>query len=403
MSDRRLETLKGFYRNYVKPFYGKAHKAKEQGKLVVWVASTFPVEILQAMDMIPVWPEHYASLCGARRVSVPLCELAERKGFSKDICSYPRCVLGSLFDGENLPEGGIPKPDILVASTCACDTHLKWFQVASRIFKKPLFLLDVPYNVESASSKDLKDYYIQHYVSQLGDLVSLLEKHSGVRLKRDKLRKTLVLSNRTSELWLKVQDYRKKVPAPMGAREAFSAVYFILCIPGTEQAVDFYERLCGELEQMVKQGVGVVEKEKYRLVWDNLPLWFNLQMFQCLRSLGAVVVAETFSHVWAGSLDPSKPYESLARKHLSNMSNCTIERRIELISGLVKDFGANGVILPTNWGCRMMTIGETIVKKKVQETTGVSSLILDVDSTDWRNYNEYRVKTNLEIFLKTLK
>jgi benzoyl-CoA reductase/2-hydroxyglutaryl-CoA dehydratase subunit BcrC/BadD/HgdB len=403
MSDRRLETLKGFYRNYVKPFYGKAHKAKEQGKLVAWVASTFPVEILQAMDMIPVWPEHYASLCGARRVSVPLCELAERKGFSKDICSYPRCVLGSLFDGENLPEGGIPKPDILVASTCACDTHLKWFQVASRIFKKPLFLLDVPYNVESASSKDLKDYYIQHYVSQLGDLVSLLEKHSGVRLKRDKLRKTLVLSNRTSELWLKVQDYRKKVPAPMGAREAFSAVYFILCIPGTEQAVDFYERLCGELEQMVKQGVGVVENEKYRLVWDNLPLWFNLQMFQCLRSLGAVVVAETFSHVWAGSLDPSKPYESLARKHLSNMSNCTIERRIELISGLVKDFGANGVILPTNWGCRMMTIGETIVKKKVQETTGVSSLILDVDSTDWRNYNEYRVKTNLEIFLKTLK
>lgn len=403
MSERRLETLKGFYRNYVKPFYEMAHKAKEEGKLVAWVASTFPVEILLAMGIIPVWPENYASLCAARRVSVPLCELAERRGFSKDICSYARCVLGSLFDGEDLPEGGIPKPDILVASTCACDTHLKWFQVASRIFKKPLLLLDVPYNVESASRENLPNHYLQHYVSQLEDLVSLLEKHSGIRLDEDRLRKTLELSNRTSELWLKIQNNRKNIPAPMGAREAFSAVYFMLCIPGTEQAVDFYERLCDELVQRVKQGAGVAENEKYRLVWDNLPLWFDLRIFQYLENLGAVVVAETFSHVWAGSLDSSKPYESLARKHLSNMANCTIERRIELIASLVKNFRANGVILPTNWGCRMMTIGETIVKKKIREMTGISSLILDVDSTDWRNYDEYRVKTKLETFLKTLE
>jgi len=403
MSERRLETLKGFYRNYVKPFYETAHRAREEGKLVAWVASTFPVEVLLAMDIIPVWPENYASLCAARRVSVPLCEMAERKGFSKDICSYARCVLGSLFDEENLPEGGIPKPDVLVASTCACDTHLKWFEVASRIFEKPLLLLDVPYNVDSANPENLKNYYISHYVSQLEDLVTLLEKHSGIRLNEGKLRKTLELSNRANELWLKVQDYRKNVPAPMGAREAFSAVYFILCLPGTEQAVKFYEELCGELKQRVKRGEGVVENEKYRLVWDNLPLWFNLQIFQYLRGFGAVVVAETFSHVWAGSVDPSKPYESLARKHLSNMSNCTVERRIELIAGLVRDFGANGVILPTNWGCRMMTIGETIVKKRIHEMTGVSSLILDVDSTDWRNYDEYRVKTKLETYLKTLK
>jgi len=43
------------------------------------------------------------------------------------------------------------------------------------------------------------------------------------------------------------------------------------------------------------------------------------------------------------------------------------------------------------------------VKKRIHEMTGVSSLILDVDSTDWRNYDEYRVKTKLETYLKTLK
>ncbi len=115
------------------------------------------------------------------------------------------------------------------------------------------------------------------------------------------------------------------------------------------------------------------------------------------------MVAETFSHVWVGSMEASKPYRSLARKHLSNMSNCTVERRVGLIAGLVRNFRANGLILPTNWGCRMMTIGETIVKKRVQEKTGVTGLILDVDSTDWRHYDKYRVKTKLETYLKTLE
>jgi len=403
MSERRLETLKGFYQKYVKTFYKSTHRAKEEGKLVAWVASTFPVEILLAMDTVPVWPENYASLCAARRVSVPLCESAERKGFSKDICSYARCVLGSLFDGENAPEGGIPEPDILVASTCACDTHLKWFQVASRIFKKPLFLLDVPYNVDSADAQQLEDRYIKHYVSQLEDMIGRLEEYSGIQLDKSKLRQNLEISDKVSELWLKIQDYRKNIPAPMGAREAFSAVYFMLCVPGTYQAVDFYESLCTELSQRVEQGVGVIEDEKYRLVWDDLPMWFDLQLFRYLESLGAVVVAETFSHCWTGSLDPSKPYESLAKKYLPNMANSTIERRIDLIASLVSDFHVNGVILPTNWGCRMMTIGETIVKKSIHQMTGVPSLILDVDSTDWRNYDEYRVKTKLETFLKILK
>lgn len=403
MTERRFETLKGFYQNYIKPHYETAHKAKDEGKQVAWVASTFPVEILLTMDIIPVWPENYASICAAKKVSVPFCELAERRGFSRDLCSYARCVLGSLFGATDLPEGGIPKPDFLVASTCACDTHMKWFQVVSRMFGKPLILLDAPYNFESAGPADLEDHYVGHYVSQLEDLVGLLEKHSGAKLDKNRLSETLRLSNKAGELWLRVQDCRKKIPSPMGAREAFSAVYFMLCIPGTEMAVNFYERLLSELEQRVVEGVGVVENEKYRLVWDNLPLWFDLQIFRYLEELGAVVVAETFSHIWAGSLDPSKPYESLARKYLSNMANCGVKRRIDLITGMVRNFCANGVILPTNWGCRMMSIGETLVKEKVQEATRVSSLILDVDSTDWRSFDEYLVKAKLETYLQTLK
>jgi benzoyl-CoA reductase/2-hydroxyglutaryl-CoA dehydratase subunit BcrC/BadD/HgdB len=402
MSERLLQTTRGFYRNYVKKFYEDAHRAKAEKRPVAWVTSTFPVEILQAMDIFPVWPENYASICAARQISVRLCEAFERQGFSRDLCSYARCVLGSLFDTRDLPEGGLPIPDFLVASTGACDTHMKWFQVASRMLKCPFFLLDAPYDISGADSENLESHHIEQYVSQLEELIMFLEKQTGTKLDKKKLQETMKLSDRTSMLWNQIQDYRKTIPTPMDARDAFSAVFFMLCIPGTNMAVDFYERLCEEVKERVKNKVGVVADERYRLIWDNLPLWFNLQIFEYLNSLGAVVVAETFSHVWMGRLTPSKPLESLARKYLPNFANASIDRKVNMVIELVKDFSADGVILPANWGCRMMSVNESIVKEAVYEKLGVPSLILDVDSSDWRSYNEAQVKTKIEGFLEIL-
>jgi len=402
MSERLLQTTKGFYRNYIKKFYEDAHKAKAEKRPVAWVTSTFPVEILLAMDIFPVWPENYASVCAARQISVKLCEAFERQGFSRDLCSYARCVLGSLFDTENLPEDGLPKPDFLVASTGACDTHMKWFQLVSRMLKCPLFLLDAPYNISGADSENLENYHIEQYVSQLEELIAFLEKQTGTKLDKKKLQETVRLSDRTSMLWGQIQDYRKTIPTPMDARDAFSAVFFMLCIPGTKMAVDFYERLREEVKERAENKVGVIADEKYRLIWDNLPLWFNLQIFEHLNSLGAVVVAETFSHVWMGRLKSSKPLESLARKYLPNFANASIDRKVNLVIELVKGFCADGVILPTNWGCRMMSVNETIVKNAVYEKFGVPSLILDVDSSDWRSYNEAQVKAKIEGFLEIL-
>ena len=400
--ERRLQTTRGFYRNYVKKSYEDAHRAKAEGRPVAWVASTFPVETLLAMDIFPVWPENYASLCAARQVSVRLCEVAESKGFSKDLCSYARCGIGSLFEKEDLPEGGMPKPDFLFAATCACDTHFKWFQFASRYFKVPLFLLDVPYNISGADSEHLEKTHIKSYISRLEELIDFLEKQTGTKLNKEKLRETTALSDRTSQLWMEIQDHRKTIPTPMDARDAFSAVFFMLCVPGTQMAVDFYERLRDEVKERAENRFGVIEDEKYRLIWDNLPLWFDLNFFGYLNGLGAVVVAETFSHVWMGRLDPSKPLESFARKYLPNFANCSVDGRIDLIENLVKDFSVDGVILPTNWGCRMMSIGETIVKETIYKRLGVPSLIIDTDSSDWRSYNETQVKRNVEVFLQIL-
>ena len=400
---RRLQTTKGFYRKHVHKFYEAAHQAKAEGKPVAWVASTFPVEVLLALDVVPVWPENYASLCAAKHVSVELCQRAEREGLSKDLCSYARCVVGSLHDSASLPENGMPKPDFLVASTCACDTHMKWFQLISQRLNIPFYLLDAPHiTFNGRSSEAIQDYHVKFYVSQLKRIIKLVENKIGAELDSSKLEETVKLSDQTSRLWSEIQAYRKTIPAPMGARDAFSTVFFMLSMPGTHKAIEFYTMLRNEVRERVEKRFGLLEKEKFRLVWDNLPLWFNLGLFQHLNSLNAVVVAESFSHVWMGKLDPSRPFESLAEKYLLNFANCSIERKISLMQRLVEEYKADGVILPTNWGCRMMSIGETLVKKAISKKLGVPSLIIEVDSSDWRRYDEAHVKRRLKVFLDML-
>jgi benzoyl-CoA reductase/2-hydroxyglutaryl-CoA dehydratase subunit BcrC/BadD/HgdB len=80
-----------------------------------------------------------------------------------------------------------------------------------------------------------------------------------------------------------------------------------------------------------------------------------------------------------------------------------MEKKINLMATLVEEHRADGVILPTNWGCRMMSVGETLVKEAMAERLNVPSLIIEVDSTDWRRYDEAYVKRRLKIFLDMLR
>ena len=83
-----------------------------------------PIKILVARGIASVYPENYGALCGARRVATSLCQAAEAKGYSQDLCSYARSHIGSVLDRREAPMGGLPKPDLLVACNNICGALL---------------------------------------------------------------------------------------------------------------------------------------------------------------------------------------------------------------------------------------------------------------------------------------
>ena len=76
---REIESLSA-YRRLMKAYYLIAKNPRWFGKKVAWITSGGPVEPLYAMGVLPFYPENYGAMCGAGRMAVSLCEVAEQQG-----------------------------------------------------------------------------------------------------------------------------------------------------------------------------------------------------------------------------------------------------------------------------------------------------------------------------------
>ncbi len=65
-----------------------ARDAKARGDLVCWSASVAPPEFCVTMGIAMIYPETHAAGIGAKKGALDMLEVADRKGYSIDCCSY---------------------------------------------------------------------------------------------------------------------------------------------------------------------------------------------------------------------------------------------------------------------------------------------------------------------------
>lgn len=111
------------------------------------------------------------------------------------------------------------------------------------------------------------------------------------------------LSLAGQKLWQKVLDTTMQKPSPMSAFDDFFLLALIVTLRGTQIVMDFYSELLLEMEERIKQGVGAVPNEQYRLLWDNLPVWYQLKWLSGkFAGHDACLVADTYTSSWCGAI-----------------------------------------------------------------------------------------------------
>lgn len=393
-ADKRL-------REIMTEYYIEAKTPKEQtGKKIAWITSGGPVEPLHAMDVIPVYPENYGAMCGAAKMSTELCEKAEEMGYSSDLCSYARGDIACAAVNGG-PIGGLPEPDMLICCNNICGTVLKWYQVLARYFDVPLFVLDTPV-CHTGYAKETDTYVRQ----QIGEYVTFLEAVCGRSFDYDRMTEVGALSVKAQKLWQKVLDTTMNKPAPMTCFDAFFHLAMIVTLRGTQTAVDYYELLLEEMNDRVRKGISKVEPERYRLIWDNLPVWYKMRWFSDkFAAHNAGFVADTYTSGWCGTLsylDENDFLGSMAESYTRIFLNTGIDHMADNIVSMVEKYDAHGVVFHSNRSCKPYSFGQYDIQRIVREKTEKPCLMIEADMCDERKFSETQVETRIDAFIEML-
>jgi benzoyl-CoA reductase/2-hydroxyglutaryl-CoA dehydratase subunit BcrC/BadD/HgdB len=382
-------------------YYMEAKTARLSRRKVAWITSGGPVEPLIAMDIIPVYPENHGAMIGASKMGTDLCEKAEEMGYSRDLCSYARSDIScAMVNGG--PIGGLPRPDMLVCCNNICGTVLKWYEIQARYFNVPLFILDTPF-CHTGYAEEMKRYVKR----QIEEYILFLEDVCGRKLDHKKMDSVGRLSVQGQQLWQAVLDTATNSPSPITAFDAFFHLALIVTLRGTQTAVDYYRYLLKTLNDKVRKGIGAVPNERYRLLWDNLPIWYRLRwLSKKFAEHDASLVADTYTTAWCGTLkymDESNFLDSMAEAYTRIYLNIGIDEMAKIVVDMIDKYRVDGFVMHSNRSCKPYSLGQYDIQRIVQEERGIPCLVLEADMTDERNFSESQIATRIDAFMEMIK
>jgi benzoyl-CoA reductase subunit B len=395
--------------------FDKLARAKEDGKKVVY---TFVpgnlTELIGAFDMLPVLPEINALQSGMRKKSAGYIAEAEKSGHSEDVCTYVKCDIGMMKNGNIGPTGTkLPEPDLLLLSYTGCFTFMKWFELLKQEYKCPIVMLHVPYQPDGVITDDMRSYVVEQLKSEV---IPAMERVTGTKVDLDKLAAHLSMSKQAEDDLVAVWESARHRPSPIDGY--FGGVYYVGPIfssfRGSEDAVLYYRELREEVEQRLAAKLGPmapdgIVKEKCRLVVEGPPNWTSFNDFwQMFSKEGAVVVASTYTRV--GGLydqgfrhDPSHPLDTLADYCLGCYTNLGLPTRVELLAKYIREYQADGFLVNSVKSCNSFSVGQLLMLRQLEKKTGVPGGFIESDLVDPRYFGKANIENRVQSYLQMLE
>ena len=386
------------YMEMVSKYVERIATAKEKGKWVATHGTQQPLEILEAMDVVGLFNEFWGVISDVVKLeSVPeALSISASTGTPGEVCSFFRDMDGLMHAGK------WPHTDFFLYSTAVCD-NVKAFHTLGRRYGIPSYGMERSYYPFSAHA-------MEHWKNEYKGLIAFLEEQTGKKMDYDRLKETVRLSYRLTELHLEIDKLVAHVPCPLSA-ECFGGVLLALrLLPGTQEAVDYLTALRDELQERVDNGIGAVKEERFRVMWSAFSPFFDPTLMPFMQQkYGAVSVSEVLSR-WRGEskwmLDPDDPLGNLAYRTLLAPGNCQFSLGVDAAGNLVdqaRQFKADGAIFNNNWGCKTGAATGPICKDELLRHCGVPSLTLHCDVLDHTFISRADIESQLDSFFEMIE
>lgn len=379
-------------------YWESVRDARKNGKKLIFLNGPVPVEILYAMDCVPLCldllPSRISQDGGLTAKFIYEAEVHA----NSELCSLNKTVTGVLLQG-NL---GVV-PDAYVSLPIPCDSARAACTELTRFIDAPHFHFDIP--VRFAGNG------LGYIGAQLERLIGFLEELTGKKLDWDKVQPYLAGYNRAAELLERCTELRAAKPCPMSAHLPLWDELMNAFGP-TEAMAELLKRELTLCEKRRDAGFSpCVPEEKHRLMLLHNYLWQGLELTDWLeKSYGTVTVLDGFCY---GPRErytrPDDRADSIsvmcrriskgARAHGSGVSG---EELFTALEGLLPTYAPDVFILLGSRGCKHFWAGTKLFSDKLHEKYGFPMLLLDVDNTDSRYKPLDEVKQALAQYIDTV-
>ncbi|MBI4285407.1 MAG: 2-hydroxyacyl-CoA dehydratase [Chloroflexi bacterium] len=401
---RYMKFLTTFYRNQphahyfrmLQDYFIALRDARANGGFVVAHTIFFPVEIFDALDLVPMHLEFTGSLMSFFGIECgDLLAGAAEMGLPPEVCSAHRVIAGAL------KASAMPQANAVVCSNLVCDNAMKSGELTMALHSCPGFVFDYPFNQGEAADRAI--------MQELKDVIAFLENVSGHKMDWHRLSANIAETNRQIGLVREVNNLCKAVPSPLPPQDFLKFLVVDYMGAGKPETTLYLQSLRDDLAAKVAAGKGFVNPERLRLMATMLSPWYLQGTIDAILSEhGAAIVCNPNLCDWRQSLqlDPARPLESIAMKLAAcspmRMFGPLDERALGPLRDCVREYRINGAINFNHLGCRQ--IGPTFkIYKDILDELDVPILYMDCDLIDPTVTSADEVRQKLEQFFELLE
>lgn len=358
---------------------------------MAWTSVAFPAEILYPFNIYPLTLEVVAGLLSTLGLAAGFLDRSDSIGIPNTMCSFHRALIG-------LSETSfIGKPSLIGAASILCDGNLKSFSEAAKNQNVPFIFIDVPYEEDDAAIQYVKDQ-LRDAILKLGDISrKIFDKELFDKVVRN-VNETFKYSRKF--YLLRKDDYKNLYEGHEQANFAFPK-HFML---GSDRLVDLTKIRCRDVESPNNYSrhyrMREFNKSAKRIMWLHIVPQYGTDMWNVIdNGVSAKIVCDEYSSPYYDDYDIDDPLGSIARRLINHPSNGPIERRIEHILRIAKDYNVDGMIHYSSWGCHQAA-GNVLLLEKALSDAGYKFLNLNSDPIDQRGSSQEQHRTRLEAFLE---
>lgn len=404
----RLQSV-GLVGKAIDAFYADLREAPSEGKGVAFCDGfPLPFPILRAMDIPYVFGDAYSAMVAARHKEGRLQEIAEERGYIREVCSYTRNAMGStLFPeeekGQAHPLWLLPKADCIIATDPGCSMLVNWGDDERRRFKVPMFLIQIPHIWEG----DEEDYALQDVIRQLKEMVVFVEDIFHRKLDWDRFGQIMQNVKVSASLRVEAMKLCRAQPSPATFFDWATALGGVNYMLGKPECIELYQQIKDEVSQKIARKEGAVANEQYRLYMDGIMCWPKLgHLAEKFARLGACVVAGRYTHLGFYSvpevIDPAKPLESLAANTIALHLNHNYDWLVEAVSELCQYYNIDGIVCHAHRTCRPLAAPQLQMMEGVSRKLGIPGVFFEADMADETFYSDAQVDTRIQALLENI-